>query len=114
MYMQMQRKYILKDIEAIEKINKQNKNRKMKSFCLTNVTTLSGSASSVRFPVITTASSKEYAKVSTNSFRSCNRVCSWNFRTISSLEWTGKYSIRTNFLDGMILISADTRKPSVP
>lgn len=114
MYKQMQKKYTKENIKAKEKNINKKKLEQMKSFCITDVTTLSDSASSVRFPVITTASSREYAKVSTNSLWSCNRVCSWNFQTISSLEWTGKYSIRTNFLDGMILISADTRKPSVP
>lgn len=74
----------------------------------------SGSASSVRLAVITTASSSEYASISTNSFFSFNKVCSWNFLAISSLEWTGKYSILTYFLEGMILISADTRNPRVP
>lgn len=68
MYKQMKKKYTKENIKAKEKNINKKKLEQMKSFCITDVTTLSDSASSVRFPVITTASSREYAKVSTNSF----------------------------------------------
>lgn len=85
----------------------------MKFFCLINGIILLGFVLFVRFSVITIVLFKEYVKVFINLFRFCNRVCFWNFRIISFLEWIGKYFIRINFLDGMILIFVDIRKFSV-
>lgn len=85
----------------------------MKFFCLINVIILLGFVLFVRFLVITIVLFKEYVKVFINLFRFCNRVCFWNFWIILFLEWIGKYFIRINFLDGMILIFVDIRKFSV-
>lgn len=85
----------------------------MKFFSLINVIILLGFVLFVRFLVITIVLFKEYVKVFINLFRFCNRVCFWNFWIILFLEWIGKYFIRINFLDGMILIFVDIRKFSV-
>ena len=78
-----------------------------------NQMTLSGSRSSVIWPVMMTALSREYTRPSTNLLR-LSSVALTKACTTSSNCFTGRYSKRTYFFAGIMWISAATRKPSVP
>ena len=75
--------------------------------------TLSGSSSSVIWPVIITALSREYTKPSTKSL-CLSFAAQANALTTSASCLTGWYSSRTYFFAGTMRISAATRNPTVP